>query len=73
MDDLLSVNEMASLLNLIKGRPHIVVPGVKPLVSEQLALVDSHDACEAVDFSTDTFVDNHIAKFILCALDADTD
>ena len=49
MDDLLSVDEMARLLNLVQSSSEIVVPRVELLVSELLALVDDHNASKSID------------------------
>ena len=68
MDDLLAVDEMACSFNLVQCHLKIVVPGVESLVGELLALVDCYDASEAVDLGSNTPIDNHVAKFVLSAL-----
>ena len=68
MDNLLPVDKMASLLNLIQSRLQVIVPTVQPLISELLALIDSHYACQSVNLCTNPFVDDHITEFVLCSL-----
>ena len=68
MDNLLPVDKMASLLNLIQSRLQVIVPTVQPLISELLALIDSHYACQSVNLRTNPFVDDHVTEFVLCSL-----
>ena len=71
VDNLLSVDQMASLLNRIEGRPEVAIPRVEPLVSELLALVNSDNACKPVDLGTNPAVNHHVAEFVLSALNRD--
>ena len=73
MDNLLSVNEMACLLNLVKRSLQVIVPRVQPLVGELLSLIDRHNACQPVNFRSDSAVDDHVSQLVFSALDGDSD
>lgn len=68
MNDLLSVDEMARVLNLVESGLQVVVPGVEFLVGELTVLVDGHDAFESVDLCFDPSIHHHVAKLILSSL-----
>jgi len=73
VDDLLSVDKMASLLDFVQYGLDVVVPGIKCLVSELVALLEDNDTGEAVDFGQNTLVDNHVSNFVLCTLNGNSD
>ena len=72
MNNLFSVNKMTSLFNLVKGRLKIVVPRIEPLIRELLAFIDCHNASQSVNLGPDASIHNHVSKFILGALNRDT-
>jgi len=59
----LSVNEMASLLDLVQDLGDGVVPATEAFVSELLSLGEDHDALQTVNLGLDSLVDNHVSEF----------
>ena len=71
MDDLLTIDQMAGLLNLVEHVADVVIPLVQSLISGLLdgprgALLEDDDALHAVDLGLDTgALDDHVAELLL--------
>ena len=64
---------MACLLSLVKRSLQVIIPRVQPLVSELLSLIDGHNACQPVNFCSDSAIDDHVSQLVFSALDGDSD
>ena len=71
MDDLLTIDQMAGLLNLVEHVANIEIPLVQSLISGLLdgprgALLEDDNALHAVDLGLDTgALDDHVAELAL--------
>ena len=72
MNYLFPVDELASLLDLVKSHFKIIVPGIKPIICELLAFRKDNNASKSIYLSLNSLVDDHIAELILCTLDRNT-
>ena len=72
MDDLLTVNQVASLLNLVQCRLQVLVPRVELLISELFALINGDDAGQTIDLGSNAAINDHVSQFVLSALHRDT-
>jgi hypothetical protein len=61
--NLLSVNEMTSLLDLAEDLSNGFVPVSEAFISELLSLREGYDAFKTVNSSLDSFVDYHVSEF----------
>ena len=67
MDDLLTIDQMAGLLNLVEHVADVVIPLVQSLICGLLdgargALLEYDDALHAIDLGLNTgALDNHVA------------
>lgn len=64
MHHLFPVNQMASLLNLVKHVSDIVVPVIEHVIA-LLVLQEAHNALQSVDLGCDSFVHDHVSNFLL--------
>lgn len=71
MDDLLTIDQMAGLLNLVEHVANVVIPLVQSLISRLLdgprgALLENDDTLHAVDLGLDAgALDDHVAELAL--------
>ena len=72
MDYFFPVDELAGLLDLVKSHFKIVVPSIESIICELLALRKDDDASKSINLSLNSLIDDHIAKFVLCTLDRNT-
>ena len=73
MDHFLSVNQVASVLNLGEELLDVLVPGLEVLLGALLLLDELDNPLEAVDLGGDALVHDHVAKLGLGAFLRDTD
>ena len=72
MDYLFPVDELASLLDLVQSYLEIIVPSIESVICELLALRKDNNASKSINLSLNSLIDDHIAKFVLCTLDRNT-
>ena len=72
MDYLFPVDELASLLDLVESYLEIIVPSIESVICELLALRKDNNASKSINLSLNSLIDDHIAKFVLCTLDRNT-
>ena len=72
MDYLFPVDELASLLDLVKSHFKIVVPSIESIICELLALREDNNTSKSINLGLNSLIDDHIAEFVLCTLDRNT-
>jgi hypothetical protein len=72
VDHLFTVNQVASVLNLVQSHLHILVPVFQSIVSELLLVVERNNTLKSVDFRRDALAHHHVADFSLSSLTAHT-
>ena len=65
MNHLLTVNQMARVLDLREERLQVLVPALQYLLGARLLLLEADDPLQPVDLGGDTLVNHHVADLLL--------
>jgi hypothetical protein len=71
MDYLFSVDEMASLLNLIQHVSNIVIPVIEYIIA-LLVLKERNNSLKSIDLGYNSFVYNHITNLFFSQIYTDS-
>ncbi len=72
VNDLFSVNEVASLFNFVKHVSDVVVPVIQHIICE-LVLLEINDSNHSVDLGLNPLIDDHVSDFLLSEFLTDPD
>ena len=73
MNDFLTVDQVAGVLDPVQRGANVVIPAAQLVIRELALPVESHDAFEPVDLCVETAIHHHVADLALSLLVAHTD